>query len=414
MDGSPTRRAVLKGTAAFGLATLAAPALARTQELRIISNRGNADQRAALEKIAQAFGAEAGVEVSVNNMDHEAHKTAIRNYLVAGPPDICFWFSGERMRNFVQRGLFGDITDLVEREGWADVVPSLGSTTVDGRQYGLPTGGIMWGLWYRESQMTQAGLTIPQTFDDLFTYASAAQDQGLIPFAMGTKNMWPAAGWFDHMNHRINGLEHHLDLMAGRIAYTDASVQKVMAAWAELVEAGLFTPNATSYNWEGAAAQVVQGRAGIIDLGNFVSYAFPEDQRDDLRFAPFPQIDAAVPRCEDYSSDSIHIPAQAPNPDVAREFLAYFYRAENLGAYLAPEGNVPARTDVTTQNSVVEEARKGLAGVAGTSQYFDRDTDPDVAQAGLKGFQEFMVRPGQADRILSRIEQARTRAYGAL
>ena len=131
-----SRRQFLASTAAAGAATLASPAYAQSRELVIISNRGSAGQRAALEAIAAEFGKDAGVKVSVNNMDHEAHKTAIRNYLVASPPDFCFWFSGERMKSFVARDLFADITDLVEEQNYADVVPALGATTVDGRVYG--------------------------------------------------------------------------------------------------------------------------------------------------------------------------------------------------------------------------------------------------------------------------------------
>ncbi|MCB1357281.1 MAG: extracellular solute-binding protein [Maritimibacter sp.] len=137
------RRRFLATTAAAGAATLAAPAIAQDRNLVIICNRGNAGQREALEAIANEFGAATGTQVSVNNMDHEAHKTAIRNYLVASPPDINFWFSGERMRGFVEKGLFADITDLAEAEGWADVVPAMGATTVDGKVYGLPTAGIL-------------------------------------------------------------------------------------------------------------------------------------------------------------------------------------------------------------------------------------------------------------------------------
>jgi len=98
------------------------PAIAQAQDVNIISDENNADALAILRKIADDFGKQAGVKVVVNNMDHEAHKTAIRNYLVAGAPDICFWFSGNRMRAFVKRGLFDDISDLFEKEKYKDVL----------------------------------------------------------------------------------------------------------------------------------------------------------------------------------------------------------------------------------------------------------------------------------------------------
>lgn len=410
-----SRRGFIAGTAATAGIALATPALAQSRELVIISNRGNAGQRQALEAIAQAFGKASGVKVSVNNMDHEAHKTAIRNYLVASPPDINFWFSGARMRGFVERGLFADITDLVEAQGWADVVPSLSATTIDGRQYGLPTAGLVWGMWYCQDVFDEHGLTAPKTLEDFYAYASAARNAGLVPVSIGTKEMWPAAGWFDHMNLRTNGLEHHMDLMRGKIAYTDASLTRPMELWADMIAADVFSPNATSYAWEQAAAALLQKKAGMMNLGGFISYAFPEEQRSQLRFAPFPIIDPNLGCYEDFSADSIHIPAKAPHPEVAREFLTYFYQADNLRTYLEPEGNVPARSDIDmSDNPVVAEAQKGLIGVDGTAQYYDRDTDPDVAQAGLKGFQEFTARPERAERILQDIERARARVYGQL
>lgn len=409
------RRQFLATTAAAGTMSLAAPLYAQNRELVIISNRSNADQRAALEAIAAEFGAQAGVKVSVNNMDHEAHKTAIRNYLVASPPDVNFWFSGERMRGFVERELFADITDLVEENNWSDVVPAMGATTVGGRVYGLPTAGILWGMWYRQDVFDEHGWTAPSTFEDFFTLGEKAKAAGMTPVAMGIKNMWPAAGWFDHMNLRINGLEHHQALMEGKIAYTDSSLNKVLEPWADLINAGMFSENSTSFAWDQAGALLAQKKAAMMDLGGFIKFAFEEADIPQLRFANFPTIYPNVGKYEDFSVDSIHIPAGAKNPDAAREFLTYFYQADNLWKYLKPDGNLPARTDIdVTGDHMMEQSQKGLIGVQGTSQYFDRDTNPDVAQAGLKGFQEFMARPDRAAKVLQDIENARARVYGAL
>lgn len=410
------RRKFLASTAvAAGSLCFGAPMIAQNRELVIISNHGAAAQRAALEAIATAFGKEAGVKVSVNNMDHEAHKTAIRNYLAVSPPDINFWFSGERMRGFVDKGLFADISDLVDKEGWKDVVPAMTSTTVNGKQYGLPTAGTLWGLWYRQDTFDEFGLTVPKSYDDFFTLQGSASAAGLTPVTMGTKNLWPAAGWFDHMNLRINGLEHHQSLMEGRIAYTDASLKNVFDQWAELVNAGLFSKNMTSYGWEQAAASLVQKKAAIMDLGGFVSSAFPDEDKEQLRFAPFPTIDESIERYEDFSVNSIHIPAKAKNPGAAREFLSFFYRPDNFKSYLESNSSVPARIDIDmSHDPIVSAALDGLKGVAGTAQYYDRDTNPDVAQAGLKGFQEFMVHPDRGSRILEDIERARARVYGKI
>ncbi|WP_425351924.1 ABC transporter substrate-binding protein [Pleomorphomonas carboxyditropha] len=409
-----TRRRFMIGTGAVlagGL--LARPAIAQARELTIISNIGNADQRTVLQRLADEYAKASGVAVTINNMDHEAHKTAIRSYLVVGAPDICFWFSGNRMKAFVKRGLFDDISDLYEREGYKDVLgATTGALTVDDRQYGLPLGGLLWGMFYRKDVFEEKGWTAPATIEDLLKLGEQARSAGMVPVSMGTKEMWPAAGWFDHMNLRIGGLEKHLALMDGKLPYTDASLKPVFDKWEELIRADLFTPNHTSSGWEQAAAALAQKKAAMMDLAGFIKYGFPPDEVDQLAYVPFPVIDPSIARYEDFSLNSIHIPKNGKNKQDARDFLAYFYKPENLAAFLEAESAVPPRNDCPpSKDPLINAAVESMKTVVGTAQYYDRDTDPDMAQEGLKGFQEFMVKPERRDQILERLEGTRKRIF---
>ncbi|TCQ03522.1 carbohydrate ABC transporter substrate-binding protein (CUT1 family) [Rhizobium sp. PP-F2F-G36] len=412
-----SRRTLMLGAGGLmaSAALLGSPALAQSKQLTIISNIANAPQREVLQRLAGEFEKGSGTKVVINNMDHEAHKTAIRSYLVVGAPDICFWFSGNRMKSFVKRDLFDDISDLFEREKYKDVLgASAGAVTVDGKQYGLPLGGLLWGLFYRKDVFAQKGWTPPVTFEDLLSLGEKSKSAGMIPVSMGTKEMWPAAGWFDHMNLRINGLEKHMALMDGTMAYTDPALTPVFDKWEALIKAGLFTPNHTSSGWEQAAAALAQKKAAMMDLAGFVKYGFPAEEQAQIAFAPFPEITPGLPRYEDFALNSIHIPKNGKNKEGAREFLAYLYKPENLAAYLAPEGAVPPRSDCPpSTDPLVNAAMESLKSVKGSSQYYDRDTDPDMAQEGLKGFQEFMVKPERREQILVRLEATRKRVFKA-
>ena len=234
----------------------------------------------------------------------------------------------------------------------------------------------------------------------------------MVPVSMGTKEMWPAAGWFDHMNLRIGGLEKHLALMDGKLAYTDASLKPVFDKWEELIRADLFTPNHTSSGWEQAAAALAQKKAAMMDLGGFIKYGFPPEDVDKIAYAPFPTIDTAMPRYEDFSLNSVHIPKNGKNKENARDFLAYFYKPENLAAFLEAESAVPPRNDCPpSKDPLINAAVESMKTVVGTAHYYDRDTDPDMAQEGLKGFQEFMVKPERRDQILARLEATRQRIF---
>lgn len=416
IERTPTRRTFLKGAASLPAAAMGGfpiPAIAQSSEVTVISAESNANTAEALRRIAADFEKTAGTKVVVNNMDHEAHKTAIRNYLVAGAPDVCFWFSGNRMRAFVNRGLFDDVSDLFEKEKYADVLgATIGAVTVDGKQYGLPTGGTLWGMFYRKDVFDQNGLAVPGTWDDFLAFGEKCKGAGMTPVSIGTKDLWPAAGWFDQMNLRINGLDKHFALMNGEMAYTDAVLTPVFDRWEELIKQSFFTHDHTSFGWQEAGAFLAQKRAGLMNLGAFVRYAFPVEDLPQLSFAPFPTIEANLNRYEEFSLNSVHIPANAKNKNGAREFLAYFYKPENLAAYLRPAGNVPPRNDLpASEDPLVNAAVESLKSVAGTSQYYDRDTDPDMAQAGLVGFQEFMARPERRGAILERLEGTRRRIF---
>ena len=155
-----SRRQFMIGTGSVlaGMA-LGCRAVAQRKELAIISNIGNAAQRDVLQRLASEFEKASGVKVTINNMDHEAHKTAIRSYLVVSAPDLCFWFSGNRMNAFVKRDLFDDISDLFERENYKSVLgPAAGAVTVDGKQYGLPLGGLLWGTLLSQGRLCREGL----------------------------------------------------------------------------------------------------------------------------------------------------------------------------------------------------------------------------------------------------------------
>ena len=62
-------------------------------------------------------------------------------------------------------------------------------------------------------------------------------------------------------------------------------------------------------------------------------------------------------------------------------------------------------------NSCRLECQCSQAQLAAIAQFFDRDAPAEMAQAGMEGFQEFMVKPERLDAILKRLEKVRTRVY---
>jgi multiple sugar transport system substrate-binding protein len=110
--------------------------------------------------------------------------------------------------------------------------------------------------------------------------------------------------------------------------------------------------------------------------------------------------------------NSLHIPERARNKDDAKKFLAYMLRADvqaalNKQLLLLP---VNQRAAVPDDRFLVKGAAL-LAGAEHLTQYFDRDTNEDLAVVAMKGFQEFMLNPDRLDGVLDTIERARRRIY---
>jgi multiple sugar transport system substrate-binding protein len=150
----------------------------------------------------------------------------------------------------------------------------------------------------------------------------------------------------------------------------------------------------------------------MIHGGQFVQGAFPAEERDQVVVAPFPEVIPGVGPFDEVSYNSVHIPSGAKNKSAARDFLAFLYRPENLTAFLRPEGAISPRSDAPTSDTpLMRSVGEAMRPLKGSSQFYDRDTDPDMAQIGLNGFQEFMAAPDRRVAIQERLEAARKRIF---
>jgi hypothetical protein len=52
-----------------------------------------------------------------------------------------------------------------------------------------------------------------------------------------------------------------------------------------------------------------------------------------------------------------------------------------------------------------------MQGVDALAQFYDRDSNPEMADKGMDGFMEFWYMPDNIDKILDRLERDRQRIY---
>ncbi|MFD1625133.1 ABC transporter substrate-binding protein [Azospirillum griseum] len=389
---------------------------AQAGTITLNSDQSDPIPKKAMEELIAGFqAAHPTITVKWNNFDHEGYKAAIRNFLTADAPDVVAWYAGNRMEPFVRSGLFEDVSDVWAAHGLEESLKAASpSMTIDGKKWGVPYTYYQWGIYYRKDVFAKQGLTPPKTWVDLLATCAALKTAGITPFAIGTKTLWPTAGWFDYLNLRINGYAFHMDLTSGKVPYTDARVKAVFERWAELVRPGYFPDNHAAVDWQDAMPAFVQGKAAMYLMGNFATAAMKLGglTTDQIGFLPFPEITKGLPAAEDAPTDTFHITAKAKNKADARVFLAYLASAEVQGKMNATLGQLPVNNKAARPNDPLLDAGfTMLANAKGLAQFYDRDAPAEMAKAGMEGFQEFMVKPDKLDAILERLDKVRARVY---
>ncbi len=402
---------------ALALSVAALAVTAANAQQRVLKYNADYDPLplAAMEALIADFeAANPDIDVQLNNFDHEGYKTAIRNFLTADAPDLANWYAGNRMAPFVKAGQFQDVSDVWTDNGLGDSLASAkASMTIDGKQWGVPYTYYQWGIYFNRDAYKAAGVEEPKSWDEFVANCEKFKAAGIDCITTGTKALWPGAGIFDYLSLRTNGYEWHMDLTAGKVAWTDESVKKVFAEFAKIQP--YITANHAAIDWQDAAALLVQGKAANYVMGNFAVGTFKEGgmTNDNLGFMVFPEITPGIPRAEDAPTDTIHIPAGAQNVDDAKKFLAYVASADaqtklNIGLSQLPTNK---NSTVPADDPFLVAGFETLSTAYALAQFFDRDAPAEMAKAGMEGFQQFMVQPDQLDAILERLEQVRGQVY---
>lgn len=414
---------VHKKTGALALvAALLISTSAFAQDKRVVTWNADYDPiplAAAEAMIVDFEAANPEIDVVLTNFDHEGYKTSIRNFLTADAPDLANWYAANRMRPFVEAGLFADISDLWVSEGLTDsLASSVPSMTIDGKQWGIPYTYYQWGIYYNRDAYKAAGIEAPGaeglTWDQFLANCATFKAAGIDCVTTGSSALWPVAGIFDYVSMRTNGYQFHSDLAAGKVSWTSPEARAVFAELGKLQP--FITENHAAIDWQDAAAIFVQNKAANYVMGNFAVGVFKEGgmTNDNLGFMVFPEITAGVARAEEAPTDTIHLTSGAKNPDDARLFLAYMASADAQTKWNAAVGQLP-----TNKNSTVDAADPFLsAGFAslssatgGIAQFWDRDAEAEYAKAGMEGFQRFLVQPEAIEEILAQLEATRLRIY---
>ena len=158
--------------------------------------------------------------------------------------------------------------------------------------------------------------------------------------------------------------------------------------------------------WQGIVGGGVCGRRMPVR-------SMPEGVRPAIDYQRFPVIDYGQPPAEAAPVDTLHVAARAHNKADARRFLKFAGSSAANSKLTKALGSFPTNNIAPVAGTVLNVASyKVLTDAkANIVQGYDRDTPPEMARAGIKGFQDYLAQPNQLYPILDRLDAVRATAY---
>ena len=166
--------------------------------------------------------------------------------------------------------------------------------------------------------------------------------------------------------------------------------------------------------WQDAVVPFANGEAAMYVMGNFSVDAYKNAglTYDQIDFFKFPEITKDMPRAEEAPADAFFIPTNAKNKRDAKKWLAFVARPDVQSEWNETIGQLPINSKAkVADDKFITEGFETLNTAVGLAQFYDRDAIPEMAAAGMEGFQEFMMKPDRLDKILKRLDKIQSKVY---
>lgn len=322
-------------------------------------------ESAAVRSLAEAYRRAGGVWVDTAIAGSEqARAVAISRVAGGDPPTAALFNTSKQFLDLVDQGLLGTVDAIAVRDHWERLLPApiLASIRIKGHYYAAPVSIHMptW-IWYSKAAFRKGGLTKePATIDELFADLDHLKSAGLIPLAHGGQP-WQENILFRAMLANVGGRDLYLKIVRDRDlrAIRSNDFKRVLLTFKRL-HAYVDTAS-PGRNWNDATALLINGKAGVQIMGDWVKAEFAlARQLPDRDFGCIAGFGPRAPYI--VQGDAFVFPKSGDARTVAaQQLLASVITAPRTQvAFSIQKGSIPIRPDVDF-TSLDVCARKGLA-----------------------------------------------------
>ena len=317
------------------------------------------------EEIVAQF--EEAYDVTVNMQISPTIGDIIRPQIVAGNvPDFISMNDNDvsgLVASLVRENALMDITDVFEGPGLEDTSPlkdqvldgvletAKCSPYGDGKIYLAPFNASPMGLVYNKTLFAENGWELPETWDDFFALGDLAKEQGIALFTYAGIHpgymeslLWPAiasAAGLDTTTDISNYVEG---------SFSSPEVLQVLTNIQKIAADGYLMEGTVALNHTQSQTDMMMNKALFIPNGNWMEGEMKDAPRADgfeFGLTVAPALKEGDQHYVMTSVEQFSIPANAKNPELAKEFLRFLYTEDSVKLFAEKAGGIYALKNAT-------------------------------------------------------------------
>lgn len=263
------------------------------------------------------------------------------------PPSTFQVHGGEELnKSWVAADKMEPLNELYEENEWMDKFPEalIELVSKDGNIYSVPVNIHRGNAMFYNMEIFEAhNLEVPTTLDEFFEVADKLKEAGVVPLALGDKEIWEATQIFENLLAAELGAEDYIKLFFGEIEFDDPRVVKAAENFGKILD--YVNEDHASRNWQDSAQLVAEGEAAMLNMGDWAKGYFVNDldlvTNEDFGYFAFPGTDGEFA----VITDTFGLPKGVENVEDTKQFLTVLGSVEGQDVFNPLKGSIPARID---------------------------------------------------------------------
>ena len=301
------------------------------------------------ENIEKAFE-ESHEDVDVQlELSSELDKDLTKDFQNGDIPDVVYYNLGQKSgftETMLKEHAIADISDVFDDELKSKLVGGITENAAaqpygDGKVYLAPIIYTPTGLWYNKDMFGEGKYTLPTTWDEFFALGEQAKEDGIALFT------YPQPGYFDATMYQMLAQAGGMEFYNKAVNYdantwTSAEGKQVIDTIAKLASPEyLWSDTVANANADGGfkinQQAVIDNKALFMPNGNGVIGEMANSTPEGFNWgmmAP-PKFTADQENYIYTFTEQMWVPAEAPNMELAKEFIKFMYSDEVVDLMLA-------------------------------------------------------------------------------